>query len=224
VIDLDERLERDLVAFAIIEDRVVMMRDAPRTGIQIEPLSNSQRWLAPSISVMISRRAASASARPDGLLIPALHAIAGALELDCRGQPARPARGSAPKPLGIAVELDRSAIIGFGGEAERGIASYIVAAPDAAPISASRSRRRIGVWFSSVVMRKYSQPCRVARLSIKHERPAATALMRGLRGGRNFATSYAPAGFRLLRGRTVRLFGSSNKSHFRIRNKKAPAA
>ena len=54
VVDLDEGLERDAEPPAVIEQRVVVIGDAPRAGIEIEALVELAGLLAPPSSVKLS--------------------------------------------------------------------------------------------------------------------------------------------------------------------------
>src|SRR5277367_3376180 len=91
VIELDERLERDPEAAAIVQNRVMVVRNAPRSGIEIEAgveLALLRRSAEFRVDVAASQRPVS-SARTDVVLEDA-NLVAGALELDRRGHPGEP--------------------------------------------------------------------------------------------------------------------------------------
>ena len=112
VIELDEGLERDPEAAAIVEDRIVVIGDAPRPRIEIEA----------GVEFACLRRAAelgehvAAANRPvpsagAGIVFEHAHVIAGALKLDRRRHAGEAgAQDDDRRALRIAIEPDRTAV------------------------------------------------------------------------------------------------------------------
>src|ERR1700722_4851808 len=115
MVELDEGLKRHPETAAIVQDRVMVIRNAPWPGIEIEAgveLAPLRRAAELRIDVAASERPVS-SARPEVVLEYA-NLVAGALELDRRSHSGEPgAKNDDRGAFGIAVELDRTAVWRF---------------------------------------------------------------------------------------------------------------
>src|ERR1700722_9491549 len=115
IVELDERLKRHPETAAIVQDRVMVIGNAPWPGIEIEAgveLAPLRRAAELRIDVAASERPVS-SARPEVVLEYA-NLVAGALELDRRSHSGKPgAKNDDRGAFGIAVELDRTAVWRF---------------------------------------------------------------------------------------------------------------
>src|SRR5260370_2062464 len=118
--ELDERLERDDEAAAIVEDRVVMVRDAPRPRIEIEArvkLAALRRAAELSIDVAAAQRPVS-PARAH-IVFEDLHFIACPAELERRRHAGEAcAKHDDGGALRIAFELDRAPVRRFRRESK----------------------------------------------------------------------------------------------------------
>src|SRR6202020_2069985 len=115
MVELDEGLERHPETAAIVQERVMVIGDAPWPGIEIEAgveLAPLRRAAELRVDVAASERPVS-SARPEVVLEYA-NLVAGALELDRRRHSGEPgAEDDDRGAFGIAVELDRTAVWRF---------------------------------------------------------------------------------------------------------------
>ena len=122
VIELDEGLERNPETAAIVEDRIVVIGDAPRPRIEIEA----------GVEFACLRRAAelgehvAAADRPvpsagSGIVFEHAHLIAGALELDRRRHASKAGSKNDDRgALRIAIEPDRATVGRFRRIAKAG--------------------------------------------------------------------------------------------------------
>src|SRR5665213_4405927 len=114
VIDLDERLERDFEALAIIEQRAVVIGNAPRAGIDVEA-GIEGAILREAAELDIAVAAAQGPAPPAGApaIFEDLHFVAGLAQLERRYHAGNPgAEDQHRGALRIAVEAERSLVVG----------------------------------------------------------------------------------------------------------------
>ena len=114
VIDLNERLERDFEALAIIEQRAVVIGNAPRAGIDVEA-GIEGAILREAAELDIAVAAAQGPAPPAGApaIFEDLHFVAGLAQLERRHHAGKPgAENQHRGALRIAVEAERSLVVG----------------------------------------------------------------------------------------------------------------
>src|SRR5438874_6184449 len=118
VVDVNEGFERHPEPFAIIQQRAVMIRNAPRTGVEIE----SGIEFAALLRATQFREAITASQRPAAaagalFVFEQLYAIAGLVEFIGRDESRKAgAEDEHRRTLRVAIESDRSGIIGRSEE------------------------------------------------------------------------------------------------------------
>src|SRR5271155_852770 len=91
MVELDEGLKRHPETAAIVQDRVMVVRNAPRSGIEIKAgveLAPLRRATELRVDVAASERPVS-SARPE-VVFEYANLVAGALELDRRSHSGEP--------------------------------------------------------------------------------------------------------------------------------------
>ena len=122
MVKLDERLERDAETLAVIQNGAVVIRDPPRSGIEVETLLELAilpRTAKFCVGIPAPQRPVSAS-RPV-IELQNANIVSGLPQLQCRGHPRKP--GAEDKHGGafrIALQLDRSLVGRVGREAEAG--------------------------------------------------------------------------------------------------------
>src|SRR4030095_9317351 len=112
VVDLDEGLERDAEPLAVIEDRLVVIGNAPGSGVEILPLVKRARLTcAIDLGDAVAAPDRPAAAAGACFAFQQLPPIAGTSELDRCDQTREPrAEHQNRGALGITVELDRPGI------------------------------------------------------------------------------------------------------------------
>ncbi len=118
VIDLHEGLERDPEAAAVIEHRVMMIRNAPRTRVDVQ-IPVEPALLAESAEFRVFIAAAQRPAAPSRLRVEFqdLHAIPGLAQLHGRDHPRDAgAEDQHRRALRRALQIDRPAVARFLGE------------------------------------------------------------------------------------------------------------
>src|SRR2546421_6534 len=122
VVDLNEGFECDAKTPAIIEQRVMMIGDAPRPWVEIEPgVELAALRGTPQLRAAIA--AAQRPAAPAGptVVLEDLHAVPRFSELErCHHAGESRSQDDDRCSLGVAVESDRAGIGRFGGNAETG--------------------------------------------------------------------------------------------------------
>jgi hypothetical protein len=122
VVDLREGLERHAQPVRVIEHAVVVVRDAPRAGVEVQAgveLAVLHGAAELGVGVAAAQRPrAAAGAR---VVLEHLHAVAGLAQLEGRDE-ARHARAEHQHrgALRRALQVDRARVRRFGGEAQRG--------------------------------------------------------------------------------------------------------
>src|SRR2546421_11726409 len=122
VVDLNEGFECDAQAPAIIEQRVMMIGDAPRPWVEIEP-SVELAALRGTAQLRVAIAAAQRPAAPAGppIVLEDLHAVPRFSELErCHHAGESRSQDDDRCSLGVAVESHRGGIGRFGGNAETG--------------------------------------------------------------------------------------------------------
>ena len=122
VIELDERLDRDIEALAVVEQRAVMIRNPPRPGIEIKSVVEfADLLLAAELDISVAAaQCPVATARP---LIEFQHRnlVSGLAQLERRGHAGETgAEDHHGRALGVARELDRALVSGVRRKAEAG--------------------------------------------------------------------------------------------------------
>src|ERR1700730_2759924 len=120
MVELDEGLKRHPETAAIIQDRVMVIRNAPRPRIEVEAgveLAPLRR--AAELRVDVAAPEAPIPPARTRVVLERAHFVPGALELDRRGHSGKTgAQNDDRSALGIAVELDRASIGRFFGVSE----------------------------------------------------------------------------------------------------------
>ena len=120
VIELDERLERDVQPPAVIEQRAVVIGNPPRARIDVEPLlefAGLHRAAELGEAIAAAQRPVTAARAIVELQHP--HLIAGLAQFERSGHAGKPgAEDQDGSAFRIAIELDRPLVAGLRGEAE----------------------------------------------------------------------------------------------------------
>src|SRR3984957_11928008 len=120
VIELDEGLEHHPEAATIVQNRIMMIGNAPRPRIEVEAgveLAPLRR--AAELRVDVAAPEAPIPPARTRVVLERAHFVPGALELDRRGHSGETgAQNDDRSALGIAVELDRASIWRFLGVSE----------------------------------------------------------------------------------------------------------
>ncbi len=122
VIELDERLERDTQALAVVENRAVVIGNPPWTGIDIEALLEFAGLLETTeFSKGIPAPQGPVAAAGPAVELQNLDVVSSLAQLKCCRHAGKPgAEDDDGSALRIAVELDRTFIAGVGRKPQTG--------------------------------------------------------------------------------------------------------
>src|SRR5262249_4814757 len=122
VVDLDERFEADAQALAIIEDTLVMIRNPPWSGIEVEVLVETAGLLeaAELGKAVAAAQGPTASARAV-VVFEDLHLVSDLVQLERRDETSTPRpEDQDGGPLRVPLEPDRPPIARLGREPQGG--------------------------------------------------------------------------------------------------------
>ena len=127
MVELDEGLERDAKPAAIVEDRVVVVGDAPWAGIEVEAgVETARLGRAAELGVDVAAADRPVPAAGTAVVFEDFDFVAGPAELERRGHAGEArAEDQDGRPMRIAIEFDRAAIRRFRRKAEAHHASSI---------------------------------------------------------------------------------------------------